>query len=630
MNRISLLYTPQGHKIVDPREITVEIQKFYMALLGTAATHISKPDLPTLRSGPRLSRTAAQSHQTVPQELGFPQVFVKWIMTCLTTVSYSILINGFPSKPFQAKKGLRQGDPLSPFLFAIGMEYLTRYDLLLFARADKVSVQLLLEAFSKFSSASGLEANMDKSNIYFAGVSMCDKTDILSDQKISEACLPFRYLGVPLSSKKLSYPQCKPLEDKILARTKVWSAKFLSYAGRLLLIKTIVFGMQTFWCQIFILPKRIIKEVEAYCRCLLWTGDTAASKKALVAWDKLYQPRNSGGWNVKNIAAWNKVAIGKLLWALAFKKDKLWVQWVDSFYMKGQNPLQMSTPGSCSWALKKIFNSREVILQIGGWDKATANGKYCISKVYKFLQGVAPKVTWWRVMCYNKASPKSLFITWLAILNRLYTTDRLQAWGIQCFDQCVLCTDEKETVEHLFFECKFPSAVWSKLFLQGVAPKVTWWRVMCYNKASPKSMFITWLAILNRLYTTDRLQAWGIQCSDQCVLCTDEKETVEHLFFECKFSSAVWSKLLLRIGVHRGATGFASELQQVMKRSRKVGVADQLYVMCFTEAIYSVWLARNAVIFKRLTKSIDNIVREILFKVCCRGSEELRSRLLHI
>ncbi|XP_021859027.2 uncharacterized protein [Spinacia oleracea] len=61
MNRISLLYTTQGHKIVDPGEITVEIQKFYMALLGTAATHISKPDLPSLRSGPRLSRIAALS-----------------------------------------------------------------------------------------------------------------------------------------------------------------------------------------------------------------------------------------------------------------------------------------------------------------------------------------------------------------------------------------------------------------------------------------------------------------------------------------------------------------------------------------------------------------------------------------
>ncbi|XP_056685422.1 uncharacterized protein [Spinacia oleracea] len=354
-------------------------------------------------------------------------------------------------------------------------------DLLLFARADKISVKLLLDAFSKFSSASGLEANMDKSNIYFGGASVLDKTDILAGEKISEACLPFGYLGVPLSSKKMSYQQCKPLVDKILARAKVWSTKFLSYAGRLFLIKTILFGMQTFWCQIFILPKRIIKEVEAYCRCFLWTGDTAASKKALVAWDKLYLPRNSSSWSV------------------------------DSFYMKGKNPLQVPTPGSVLGLLKRF-----------------------------------------------------------------------------------------STIERLFYRL----VDGTKLLLMG-------------NIA------------LVRLYTTDRLQAWGIQCTDKCVMCSVGKETVEHLFFDCCFSSTVWNKVLLQIGIHGSSTGFASELHKVVKRIRKTGVVDKLYVMCFTEAIYSIWLARNAVIFKRPTKSIENIAREILFRVCCRGSEELRSRLLH-
>lgn len=60
-------------------------------------------------------------------ELGFPYRYSHRIMACLTTVSYTINVNGELIEPFEAKKDIRQGDPISPYLFVICMEYLNRY-----------------------------------------------------------------------------------------------------------------------------------------------------------------------------------------------------------------------------------------------------------------------------------------------------------------------------------------------------------------------------------------------------------------------------------------------------------------------------------------------------------------------
>uniref|UniRef100_A0A1S3YCQ1 Reverse transcriptase domain-containing protein n=1 Tax=Nicotiana tabacum TaxID=4097 RepID=A0A1S3YCQ1_TOBAC len=132
-----------------------------------------------------------------------PQNSITGVRTCVSSVSYSIMINGELTKPFEAAKVLRQGDPISPFLFAITMEYLSRLlkrlkqakeyrfhprygkldiahlsfvdDLLMFARGDSKSVSSLHAFFMQFSTTSGLLANLNKSAIYFWGVAQDTK-----------------------------------------------------------------------------------------------------------------------------------------------------------------------------------------------------------------------------------------------------------------------------------------------------------------------------------------------------------------------------------------------------------------------------------------------------------------------
>ena len=195
-------------------------------------------------------------------------------MKCVKTVNYTIVVNGQNTQRFDAAKGLRQGDPMSPFLFTIAMEYLSRLlkglkeeknfkyhpkcakldvthlcfadDLLLFSRGDLNSIKELHKCFIEFYQASGLQANLNKSSIYCGGVQKEVRQQIVQQLGYTIEELPFKYLGVPLSSKKLNTIQWYPLIDKIMARINSWTAKKLSYAGRAQLVKTVLFGVQAY------------------------------------------------------------------------------------------------------------------------------------------------------------------------------------------------------------------------------------------------------------------------------------------------------------------------------------------------------------------------------------------------
>ncbi|WMV50192.1 hypothetical protein MTR67_043577 [Solanum verrucosum] len=117
----------------------------------------------------------------------------------------------------------------------------------------------MFDIFQEFSLASGLVANADKSSVYFGGVPTSIQNDILHDIRFSQGYLPFRYLGVPLSTKRVSILQYQPLIDKIMSRIQSWTSRFLSYAGRTQLIKSVLFSIQVFWSQVFVLPKKVFK-----------------------------------------------------------------------------------------------------------------------------------------------------------------------------------------------------------------------------------------------------------------------------------------------------------------------------------------------------------------------------------
>ncbi|MDF3587759.1 reverse transcriptase family protein, partial [Enterobacter hormaechei] len=165
------------------------------------------------------------------RHMGTPTHLLNCIVACVTTPMFSVAVNGELAGFFAGKKGLRQGDPMSPFLFVIVMEVLSRSlslatlrddfefhfrcekvhlshlcfadDLFLFAKASPVTIQILMDEMKAFGEFSGLQINHSKSALFICGASDSVKADIIRITGMNLGCLPLRYLGVPLISSRL-------------------------------------------------------------------------------------------------------------------------------------------------------------------------------------------------------------------------------------------------------------------------------------------------------------------------------------------------------------------------------------------------------------------------------------------
>ncbi|KAL8124713.1 hypothetical protein AgCh_012388 [Apium graveolens] len=201
---------------------------------------------------------------------------------------------------------------------------------LFFSHGSQSSVKHIMDSIATFSSWSGLSPNIHKSKSFLCNYDQ-DFVEWFDSLLIPRSNLPIKFLGIPLITSQLSVNDCMALITKITNRLNVWTNLVLSFAGRCLLIKSIMFAIEGFWCNHFLLPGTIHYTIQSLLTRFLWRGNINHKGGAKVAWQTVCLPHEEGGLGLKNMQEWNKAQILGHLLKVITNSDTLWATWFVSF-----------------------------------------------------------------------------------------------------------------------------------------------------------------------------------------------------------------------------------------------------------------------------------------------------------
>ncbi|GLT37826.1 hypothetical protein SLA2020_121150 [Shorea laevis] len=499
----------------------------------------------------------------------FPPTLIKIIMSCISSTKFSILINGGISDSFQPSRGIRQGDPLSPYLFMLCVEFLSiklqndidsggwlgskigkrgptishlffADDLIFIGKASSANASYLINLLNFFCQRSGQKVNLSKSRVFFSrNVTTEVKTDICSTLNISETQTLGKYLGFPITHKRLSKTDCSFIVDKVRSKLAGWKANMLSRAGRVTLVKYVLSAIPNYYMQGSYLPEATHKELDSLSRQFIW-GSTMGKRKAnLVSWDRLAQPKSTGGLGIKSSKEANQASMAKAHWRLLTEKEKLWSKAICEKY-------SIKNPKS------NLPKSSPVLNNI-------AKGKHIIEKGIKWIPKSGRNILFWEDNWVGHKPLKDILYGPFSLscadlkVGDLILPNGEWDWGKISYPIPVEIKECIRAIPLQYFSNQQDNFSWSLssngLFQSSSAyclaknifsAQHESWNWIWKINTLPKIHHFIWLLNHGKLLTKDMLYDWGIGDSNLCPVCNTSLETIDHVFRECLFASLLW------------------------------------------------------------------------------------------
>ncbi|XP_013583277.1 PREDICTED: uncharacterized protein LOC106292212 [Brassica oleracea var. oleracea] len=574
--------------------------------------------------------------------LEIPQSYINLISQCLTTASFSVSVNGSTGGFFQSSRGITQGDPLSPYLFVLAMEcfsrlLLSRYeagsigyhprtenlkishlmfadDVMVFFDGSSNSLHEISECLDDFASWSGLHMNTTKTELFTAGLDHSESQAIAS-YAFPIGKFPIRYLGLPLMSRKLKISEYAPLMNKITKSFQAWSVKLMSFAGRLQLLRTVIFGLINFWVSAFMLPKGYIAAVETLCARFLWSGNIDKKGIAKIAWTTMCLPKQEGGLSIRSIYIWNQVLGLRFIWLLLSNSPSLWSDWHKSVHLTDKSLWTIEPSPTDSWAWKRILKLRPLALQF--CNTVVGNGVNTsfwydvwtpFGQLINHLGAAGPRAL--RIRKETRVAEAINGSTWSLPHPRSDQEVELHSYLTTLALPLPIDIDDVYEWKAADFPLNvFKSqATWEVLRPRQAAQD--WYDIVWFKGALPKHAFTMWVTNYDRLPTRARLASWGLAIPVVCPFCHAAPETRDHLFLSCQYSFDVWSFIFTRCS---GPHGRLADWNELLSWIRAACSKRSLLLrkLASQAVVFHIWKQRNKLVHNNIQLPAANVFREI-------------------
>jgi hypothetical protein len=564
---------------------------------------------------------------------GFHQRWLDWMHSLLSSSKSAVLVNGCPGPWINCKRGLRQGDPLSPYLFLLVAETLQRLitkaneirhptedslpcavlqyadDTLIVFRAETSAAVKLKEILDQFAAMSGLHINFDKSTL----VPIHANADLIQQcvqvLGCSQGSFPQQYLGLPLSASKLpvsAFNMYIQRTDKFLGS---WQADLLNPMGRLVLVNSVLDSILVYLMSSLQLPASAMHTMDKLRRAFLWSGDkagVASPANCLVVWTSVCNPRECGGLGVRDLGVQNICLLLKLLHRLHCPQSSAWAAWVQR--RASITTLTGELHGDHWQTLRSIAPLYQAIttVQIGDgrctsfwydvWDdedEALAERFPALLSHCSFKQA-----TLWEI------KTSGLLRTLVPRLSTAAQTELQQLLPV--IEQTALSeAHDKRCSPFIRPDNSLDSGALYKLIKargQGGSPRAAFiWE----NLAPPRVKLFLWLLTQGRIQSRSALWRKRIVDSATCEICSATDETPEHIIHGCALGRNVWASMNLQSIISVDM----SELHTVRGPS-----GDQFpeFPSFLALVCWHIWKARNAKIFRNESKTADHVLQECI------------------